>query len=101
MYTERPQDLIHHLRNTLPPLSDDCIGTLVNNQSYSLTSKDASTLLSLDDGERLDYYYDVVEQLQTIFHNQPDILQRAGKATGNWYVYIRGLTCAYPYTDGI
>jgi len=65
-------------------LSDDCVRTLVDNSDYNLTSKDASTLLSLDDGERLDYYYDVVEHLQTAFANQPDILARVGKAAGNW-----------------
>jgi aspartyl-tRNA(Asn)/glutamyl-tRNA(Gln) amidotransferase subunit B len=56
----------------------------VNDPNYSLTSKDASTLLSLDDGERLDYYYDVVEHLRTAFQDQADMLQRVGKAAGNW-----------------
>jgi aspartyl-tRNA(Asn)/glutamyl-tRNA(Gln) amidotransferase subunit B len=65
-------------------LSDECINTLVNNNDYNLTSKDASTLLSLDDGGRLDYYYDVVEHLQTAFKDQPDTLARVGKAAGNW-----------------
>jgi aspartyl-tRNA(Asn)/glutamyl-tRNA(Gln) amidotransferase subunit B len=65
-------------------LSDDCVTQLVDDKTFGLTSKDASTLLALDDGERLDYYYDVVEQLKTSFADQIDVLGRVGKVAGNW-----------------
>lgn len=78
------QDLIEHLKTTMPNLPDDNIETLVEGGEYKLTSKDASTLLLLDDGDRLDYYYDVVEQLQSKFADEPEILARIGKAAGNW-----------------
>jgi aspartyl-tRNA(Asn)/glutamyl-tRNA(Gln) amidotransferase subunit B len=84
MDAERAQDLVDHLRDTLPALADDCVSVLVDNEAYNLTSKDASTLISLDDGDRLEYYYDVVEHLQSIFADQPDILARIGKVAGNW-----------------
>jgi aspartyl-tRNA(Asn)/glutamyl-tRNA(Gln) amidotransferase subunit B len=84
MGAERAKDLVDHLRDTLPMLSDDCVSILVDNEAYNLTSKDASTLISLDDGDRLEYYYDVVVHLQTYFAEQPDILARVGKVAGNW-----------------
>ncbi|KAF2687922.1 hypothetical protein K458DRAFT_440676 [Lentithecium fluviatile CBS 122367] len=84
------RDLVDHLRDTLPILSDDRVSTLVDDKDYKLTSKDASTLLSLDDGERLDYYYDVVKHLQTAFADQPAILARTGKAAGNWVLMELG-----------
>ena len=65
-------------------LSDECVSTLVDNEYYGLTSKDASTLLLLDDGDRLDYYFDVVEHLRKTFGDNPDLLARTGKAAGNW-----------------
>jgi aspartyl-tRNA(Asn)/glutamyl-tRNA(Gln) amidotransferase subunit B len=50
---------------------------------YGLTTKDAGTLLSLDDGHRLDYFFDVLSQLQAF--NLPGVDQaQLGKVTGNW-----------------
>ena len=52
-----PQDLTHHIENSIPDLPDDILNDLT---TYSgLTSKDAKTLMVLDDGERLDYFDDV------------------------------------------
>lgn len=51
------QDLIYHIENTIPDLPDNILKDLT---TYSgLTSKDAKTLMVLDDGERLDYFDDV------------------------------------------
>ncbi|KAF1963332.1 hypothetical protein CC80DRAFT_397320 [Byssothecium circinans] len=83
-------DLVQHLKSTLPQLSDESVNTLVAQGGYGLTSKDASTLLLLDEGQRLDYYYDVVEHLRPIFSNQPDILGRVGKVAGNWVLMELG-----------
>lgn len=77
-------DLVNHLRHTLPMLSDDCVNTLVDSENYGLTSKDASTLFLFDDGDRLDYYFDVVEHLRHTFPGHPDILARVGRVAGNW-----------------
>lgn len=60
------------------------MNSLVQDSAYGLTSKDANTLLLLDDGDRLDYYFDVVEHLRTTFSNDPAVLSRTGKAAGNW-----------------
>lgn len=57
---------------------------LVDSQNYSLTSKDAQTLLILDDGDRLDYYLDVVQILKATFSEDPASVARVGKVAGNW-----------------
>jgi aspartyl-tRNA(Asn)/glutamyl-tRNA(Gln) amidotransferase subunit B len=65
-------------------LSDDVINMLVDPKEYGLTHKDAGTLLILDDGDRLDYYLDVVQILRGIFADDSAILARVGKVAGNW-----------------
>lgn len=52
-----PQDLTSHIENSIPDLPDDILKDLTTNSG--LTSKDAKTLIVLDDGERLDYFDDV------------------------------------------
>jgi aspartyl-tRNA(Asn)/glutamyl-tRNA(Gln) amidotransferase subunit B len=64
--------------------SDDCVNMLIDGEDYGLTSKDASTLLLLDDGERLDYYLDVVENLKSTYSGNAEVLARVGKVAGNW-----------------
>jgi aspartyl-tRNA(Asn)/glutamyl-tRNA(Gln) amidotransferase subunit B len=72
-------------------LTDNFMHLLVDSKEYGLTTKDASTLLTLDDGDRLDYYLDIVQMLRTEFADEPAILSRIGKVAGNWYV--TDLTC--------
>jgi aspartyl-tRNA(Asn)/glutamyl-tRNA(Gln) amidotransferase subunit B len=50
---------------------------------YGLTTKDAVTLLSLDDGYRLDYFFDSLSQLRE--SHLPGVDQASiGRVTGNW-----------------
>ncbi|KAL1595154.1 hypothetical protein SLS60_009842 [Paraconiothyrium brasiliense] len=84
------QDLVDHLRQTLPTLSDETVSTLVDSSTYGLTAKDANTLILLDDGDRLDYYFDVVEHLRNTFSEQPEVLARVGKVAGNWVLMELG-----------
>lgn len=58
--------------------------------TYGLTTKDAITLLSMDDGERLEYYLDVIRCLvrQNEQHEKDVPLETLGKITGNWYVHL-------------
>jgi aspartyl-tRNA(Asn)/glutamyl-tRNA(Gln) amidotransferase subunit B len=53
---------------------------------HGLTAKDAITLLSLDDGARLDYYMCVVDvQAKQHAEQKEDVpLETIGKMTGNW-----------------
>ncbi|KAF2195316.1 hypothetical protein K469DRAFT_743924 [Zopfia rhizophila CBS 207.26] len=84
------QDVIKHLRDTLPVPSDGYVKTLVDSTEYRLTSKDANTLLLLDDGDRLDYYLDVVQLLKATFSGNQRILDRVGKVAGNWVLMELG-----------
>jgi aspartyl-tRNA(Asn)/glutamyl-tRNA(Gln) amidotransferase subunit B len=54
--------------------------------TYGLTTKDAITLLSLDDGERLEYFLEVVGCLvrETEQHERDVPLESLGRITGNW-----------------
>ena len=52
-----------------------------------LTMKDAKSLMSLDNGERLDYF-DTVRTMWASENNAPTSTQRLQKTVGNWYVSI-------------
>lgn len=52
-----------------------------------LTMKDAKSLMSLDNGERLDYF-DNVRTMWASEHNAPTSAQRLHKTVGNWYVFV-------------
>jgi aspartyl-tRNA(Asn)/glutamyl-tRNA(Gln) amidotransferase subunit B len=82
------QDLISHLSQSLPNLPDTMIETLT--AQYGLTTNDAGTLLSLEDGDRLDYFFDVVSRLQEFDLSEVDQAQ-LGRVTGNWSVTDRNL----------
>ena len=55
-------------------------------RQFGLTAKDAITLLSLDDGERLDYWHEaVVILIKKAKKFDPDLPHEViGKMTGNW-----------------
>lgn len=77
--------LVEHLKITLPQLPEEILDTLVANPEFGLTMKDAKTLISLDDGDRLEYFLEVVSQLRAEFPNDADILAKIGKTANNWY----------------
>ncbi|KAH8719473.1 GatB/GatE catalytic domain-containing protein [Phaeosphaeriaceae sp. PMI808] len=80
-------DLIRHLRLTLPKLPDTMIETLT--KEHGLSIKDAGTLLSLDDGDRLEYFFGVLGRLQG--SRLPKISQaELGRITGNWVLMELG-----------
>jgi aspartyl-tRNA(Asn)/glutamyl-tRNA(Gln) amidotransferase subunit B len=79
-------DLLHHLQSTLGVLPDDEISLLTN--TYGLTTKDALTLVSLNDGGRAEYFHDVVDEL-VILSGDKD-LKRLGKLAGDWVLHALG-----------
>ncbi|KAF2877877.1 GatB/GatE catalytic domain-containing protein [Massariosphaeria phaeospora] len=83
-------DLVQHLANTLPTLPDDNLRHLVAQEGGLLSTKDASTLLALDDGDRLDYYFDVIHHLRSTFPRKRKLLADLGKVTGNWVLMELG-----------
>lgn len=80
-------ELVDRLRQTLPALADDTLATLTDSSKYMLTVKDAKTLLTLDNTERLDYYLDVVENLHSL---SPDLPKDIGRIAGNWVLHEIG-----------
>ena len=68
--------------DNLPELPDDTIGDLVDN--YGLSRKDAKTLVSLDHGERLDYFDQVIESCFEEFNGLAIGPQRQGKIIADW-----------------
>jgi aspartyl-tRNA(Asn)/glutamyl-tRNA(Gln) amidotransferase subunit B len=77
------KNLINHLRASMPELPDTMVAMLT--AEYGLSTKDAGTLLSLDDGHRLDYFFDVMARLQEFELGETD-QAHLGRITGNWYV---------------
>ena len=78
------QDIIQHLRESLPMLPDDIANMLVQSSEYGLTIKDAKTLVALNDGDRLEYYLDIVEILGKEFSENSQSLEKVGKIANNW-----------------
>lgn len=87
------QDVLDHIFDTMPALPDQTLDMLTS-EPYHLTTKDAKTLLSLDDGSRLDYYLAVIDDLDgrsiridgtegEVLHMRPSQMT-IGKTVGNW-----------------
>jgi aspartyl-tRNA(Asn)/glutamyl-tRNA(Gln) amidotransferase subunit B len=81
----RDQDLISHVEETLPMLPDEVLHLLTTSPKYSLTEKDARILISFDDGDRAEYYLDVVERAEKLCKRDQE-RKKVGKAAGNMYV---------------
>ncbi|KAF2848263.1 hypothetical protein T440DRAFT_429155, partial [Plenodomus tracheiphilus IPT5] len=79
------QDLIAHLQETLPRLPDSVLELHV--EDFGLTTKDAATLLALDDGNRLEYFREVVDDL--LGTHTGDVAE-LGRITGNWVLMELG-----------
>lgn len=88
------QDLIEHLRKTLPILPDESIDELVND--LEITLKDAKTIVALDDGERLDYFHEVMACLRnsmadpnsTEDFGKTQAYRKTAKTAANWSVRL-------------
>jgi aspartyl-tRNA(Asn)/glutamyl-tRNA(Gln) amidotransferase subunit B len=80
------QDLIDHLAKALGLLPDDEITTLV--EEYGLTTKDAMSLISLNEGGRYEYFRNVIDDIYKIAPNSD--LEKTGKLVGNWVLHEMG-----------
>ncbi|KAI9842167.1 MAG: hypothetical protein M1830_007821, partial [Pleopsidium flavum] len=95
------QEVLDHIIDTLPAVPDMTLEVLTT-EPYLLTIKDAKTIMSLDDGARLDYYFEVMDDLIT--HTAtPDLqnwnssnpkfqslMSAHGKSAGNWVLHELG-----------
>ncbi|EMC95930.1 hypothetical protein BAUCODRAFT_509456 [Baudoinia panamericana UAMH 10762] len=83
------QDLVDHLRTTLPTLPNEQERRLREN--YGLTAKDAKTLVELDSGERVDFLEDTVEcMMAQIGVDGDDRVRVFGRLASNWTLHELG-----------
>jgi aspartyl-tRNA(Asn)/glutamyl-tRNA(Gln) amidotransferase subunit B len=66
-------------------LPDEVLELSTTSAKYNLTEKDAKILISFDDGDRAEYYLDVVEQAERLCKNDQE-KRYLGKAAGNMSV---------------
>jgi aspartyl-tRNA(Asn)/glutamyl-tRNA(Gln) amidotransferase subunit B len=85
-------ELVDHLRKTLPELPDSTVLRTLND--FGLSMKDAKTLFSLDDGERLEYCAETIELVQAKLSAQPSKddqdQAKVGKLVANWVLHEIG-----------
>jgi aspartyl-tRNA(Asn)/glutamyl-tRNA(Gln) amidotransferase subunit B len=80
--------LVEHLRSTLPELPDVTVERV--QKTYGLSAKDAKTIVSQDDGDRLEYMEETIQHLgQKLGDSKPDQL-KLGKNVGNWVLHELG-----------
>ncbi|KAM3086375.1 hypothetical protein ACMFMG_000512 [Clarireedia jacksonii] len=78
--------LINHLQKTLGVSPDEELKILT--KGYGLTMKDAISLVSLNDGGRVDYFRDVVDSLMAM--KPGENVHRFGKLASNWVLHEMG-----------
>lgn len=92
-------DLVQRLRTSLAVLPDTELDKLVNH--YGLTPKDALSLITLDNGSRVQYFYRVLALLEAQFQAEsgvaeelPDVRSYSTLA-GNWILHELGRLTTY------
>lgn len=78
--------VVSHLSENLGMLPDAEVDELVN--KYGLKTKDALALMQLDDGHRLEYFYNVVQHLQVRLGDPCDA--KCTALAGNWVLHELG-----------
>ncbi|THY63826.1 hypothetical protein D6C99_00444 [Aureobasidium pullulans] len=85
-------ELVNHLRKTLPELPDSTISRTL--KDFGLSMKDAKTLFSFDDGERLEYCADTIDlvskKLSAQGLNDDQNQAKVGKLVANWVLHEIG-----------
>ncbi|THV94720.1 hypothetical protein D6D26_07704 [Aureobasidium pullulans] len=85
-------ELVNHLRKTLPELPDSTISRTLND--FGLSMKDAKTLFSFDDGERLEYCAETIDlvskKLSAQGLNDDQNQAKVGKLVANWVLHEIG-----------
>ncbi|KAL2057704.1 hypothetical protein ABVK25_002088 [Lepraria finkii] len=82
------EDLVNHIEKSLPVLPDNTLADLTTNSG--LTTKDAKTLISLDDGERLDYFDEVRSLWSSTRSSSLSPSPAFDKIVGNWVLHEMG-----------
>ncbi|KAJ2974289.1 hypothetical protein NQ176_g6139 [Zarea fungicola] len=88
-------DLVEHLQDSLAVLPDKELDSLI--QDHGLTAKDALSLIVLDNGARVQYFYRVLDLLGESFQSsssKPDFKSYA-TLVGNWVIHELGRLTTY------
>lgn len=90
-------DLVKHLRSSLAVAPDAELERLV--AEFGLTPKDALSLITLNNGARVEYFYRVVDSLHdkiaAEFESTPPELKSHSTLAGNWIVHELGRLTTY------
>ncbi|TWU78249.1 hypothetical protein ED733_008133 [Metarhizium rileyi] len=94
-------DLVEHLRTSLAVLPDAEMDTLVN--VFGLTAKDALSLIMLDSGARVQYFYQVLDGIDEKIKAEPSArskrtqsdLKRYATLAANWVTHELGRLTTY------
>ena len=79
------QDLLDHIQATRGELPDETVVTKLGGAPYELSIPDAMLLVTAEDGDRLEFYFGLVAQLQGLLGADEFANAKAGKMAGNWY----------------
>jgi aspartyl-tRNA(Asn)/glutamyl-tRNA(Gln) amidotransferase subunit B len=81
------EDLITHLKDNMGISTDEELRLL--NKEYGLTTKDALSLVSLNGGGRVEYFYRVVDHVSKLSGHE-DGPRTLGRVCGNWVLHELG-----------
>jgi len=84
------EGLLDRMRESMPRLPDELLDVLTGEDGgYGMSIKDAKTLIGMDEGERLEYYFEAVERLGGLLTNEERKMVRGGvgRVVGNWVVH--------------
>ncbi|CAI4215544.1 unnamed protein product [Parascedosporium putredinis] len=89
------RDLVECLRQTVTAPPDTEVDALIS--EYGLTAKDALSLLTLENGGRVEYFYNVVDKLGSLLaadgdadSQPPPEIQSYSTLAGNWILHELG-----------
>jgi aspartyl-tRNA(Asn)/glutamyl-tRNA(Gln) amidotransferase subunit B len=81
-------ELVEHLRSTLPELPDTTVERV--QRTYGLSAKDAKTIVSQDEGDRLEFMEETVQIVSQRLGNSEQDQLKLGKSVGNWVLHELG-----------
>jgi aspartyl-tRNA(Asn)/glutamyl-tRNA(Gln) amidotransferase subunit B len=95
------KDLVEHLEESLAVLPDSELDTLIND--FGLTAKDALSIISLDNGARVQYFYKVLDmidqRMQADFSERSQMprpeFRKYATLAANWVIHELGRLTTY------
>lgn len=90
-------DVVDYIRKTLPTLPDRLLLQLTDANTYGLSKTDAQIFLSIDNGERLEYYQDVIESMMALQESEDldskgsrEVSAKLSLVASNWVLHELG-----------